>query len=77
MCHMNFVIDLTHQSLWLSGRALEQGIQRLTFDSSWGIRMFSLSHASDKTKNIFLYSLLSSKLTISLILFTNCCYNLP
>ena len=28
MCHMNFVIDLTHQSLWLSGRALEQGIQR-------------------------------------------------
>ena len=28
MCHMNFVIDLAHQSLWLSGRALEQGIQR-------------------------------------------------
>ena len=28
MCHMNFVIDLAHWSLWLNGRALEQGIQR-------------------------------------------------
>ena len=27
----------------------------LRFDSSWGIRIFSLSHARDKTKNIFLY----------------------
>ena len=30
VCHMNFVIDLelTIESLWLSGRALEHGIQR-------------------------------------------------
>ena len=27
----------------------------LRFDSSWGLRIFSLSHAQDKTKNIFLY----------------------
>ena len=26
----------------------------LRFDSSWGLRIFSLSHARDKTKNIFL-----------------------
>ena len=29
MCHMNFVIDLIPiESLWLSGRASEHGIQR-------------------------------------------------
>ena len=27
----------------------------LRFDSSWGLRIFSLSHAHDKAKNIFLY----------------------
>ena len=27
----------------------------LRFDSSWGLRIFSLSHARDKTKNIFLH----------------------
>ena len=27
----------------------------LRFDSLWGLRIFSLSHARDKTKNIFLY----------------------
>ena len=27
----------------------------LRFDSSWGLRVFSLSHACDKTKNIFPY----------------------
>ena len=27
----------------------------LRLDSSWGLRSFSLSHARDKTKNIFLY----------------------
>ena len=26
----------------------------MRFDSSWGIGIFSLSHARDKTKNIFL-----------------------
>ena len=33
----------------------------LRFDSSWGLRIFSLSHARDKTKNIFLYFLLVFK----------------
>ena len=46
--------------MWLSGRALEPKV--------WGsIPDFSLSHARDKTKNIFLSSLPSSKLTISTI----------
>ena len=43
----------------------------LRFDSSWELRIFSLSHARDKTiKPSFSISLLSLKLTISLILFT-------
>ena len=37
----------------------------LRFDSSWGLRIFSLSHARQKTS--FSISLPSSKLTISLI----------
>ena len=49
-CHMNFVIDLlTRKSLWCEG---------LRFDSSWGLRIFSLAHARDKMKNIFLYMLI-------------------
>ena len=52
--------SLTVESMWLSGRALEPKV--------WGsIPDFSLSHARDKTKNIFLSSLPSSKLTISTI----------
>ena len=40
----------------------------LIFDSSWEIRIFSLSHARDKTKTkSFSISLPCSKLTISLI----------
>ena len=31
------------------------------FDSSWELRMFSLSHARDKTKNIFFYFLTGLK----------------
>ena len=42
--------------------------ESLRFDSSWELRIVSLSHARDKTKNVF-YFLLSSKLTIFLILF--------
>ena len=41
--------------------------ESLRFDSSWELRIVSLSHARDKTKNVF-YFLLSSKLTIFLIL---------
>ena len=40
----------------------------LIFDSSWEIRIFSLSHARDKTKKkSFSISLPCSKLTIALI----------
>ena len=40
-----------HQSLESDG---------LRFDSSWGLRVFPLSHACDKMKNIFLYVLIWS-----------------
>ena len=42
--------------------------ESLRFDSSWELRIISLSHARDKTKNVF-YFLVSSKLTIFFILF--------
>ena len=44
----------TVESLWLSGRASECQSEGLRFDSSWGLRIVSLSHARDRTKNIFL-----------------------
>ena len=50
-CHMNFVIDLAHSSLCgsvVEHRSAES--EGLRFDSLWGIRTFSLSHARDKTK---------------------------
>ena len=55
-CHRNFVIDLAHRSLcgsMVEHRSVES--EGLRFDSLWGLRIFSLSHARDKTKNIFLY----------------------
>ena len=55
-CHMNFVIDLAHRSLcgsMVEHRSVES--EGLGFDSLWGLRIFSLSHARDKTKNIFLH----------------------
>ena len=39
----------------LSGRVSERGIRRSEVHSSWGLRIFSLSHARDKTKNISLF----------------------
>ena len=55
--HMNFVIDLAHRGVsvaeWLEHRSAES--EGLRFDSSWGLRIFSLSYASDKTKNLFLH----------------------
>ena len=51
--------SLTVEFLWLSGRASERGIR---FNSSWGLRIFSLSHAREKTgkkasfSNLFLFS---------------------
>ena len=55
-CHMNFVIDLAYREV--SGSVVEHRnaeSEGLRFDSSWGLRNFSLSHARDKTKNILLY----------------------
>ena len=50
--HMNFVIDLAHR-----GVSVAQGLEHrsaesegLRFDSSWRLRIVSLSHARDKTK---------------------------
>ena len=34
----------------------------LRFDSSWGLGIFSVSHADDKTKNIFLYFFIGLKI---------------
>ena len=49
---MNFVIDLALRGVsvdqWLEHRSAES--EGLRFDSSWGLRIFFLSHASDKTK---------------------------
>ena len=65
---MNFVIDLAHRGVsvaqWLEHRSAE--CEDLRFNSSWGLRIFSLSHARDKTKNIFLC--LSAPLSSSKIL---------
>ena len=49
---MNFVMDFTHRrafvAQWLEHRSAESA--GLRFDSSWGLRIFSWSHARDKTK---------------------------
>ena len=57
MCDMNFVIDLTHcgvsEAQWLEHESTRS--KGLRFDSSWGLRIFSLSHACNKMKKtIFL-----------------------
>ena len=55
-CHMNFVIDLVHRRVCFSvveHRSAES--KGLRFVSSWRLRIFSISHARDKTANIFLY----------------------
>ena len=39
----------------LSGRVSERESEGLRFISSWGLRIFSLYHARDKTKNISLF----------------------
>ena len=56
--HMNFVIDLVHRRVCFSvveHRSAES--KGLRFVSSWRLRIFSISHARDKTANIFLYFL--------------------
>ena len=62
---MNFVKDI--KSLCLSDRASERGFRRSEVRLLMGTQNFSLSHARDKKKNIFLNSLPSSKLIFSTI----------
>ena len=54
-CHMNFVKDLAHRGVsvdqLLEHRSAES--ESLRFDSSWGLKIFSLSHARDKTKKTY------------------------
>ena len=51
-CHMNFVIDLAHRGgSVVEHRSTES--KGLRFDSLWGLRIFSLSHARDETKKHF------------------------
>ena len=54
MCRKNFGIVLAHCSLCgsvVEHRSAES--KGLSFDSSWGLKSFSLSHACDQTKNTF------------------------
>ena len=67
---MNFVIDLTHRGVsvaqWLDHRNAES--EGLRFDTSWGPRIFSLSHARDKTKkHLSLYKIIATIL-LSIVL---------
>ena len=52
---MNFVIDLAHSGVsvaqWLEHRSAES--EGLRFDFSWILKIFSLSHARDKTKKTY------------------------
>ena len=52
---MNFVIDRAHRGVsmaqWLEHRSAES--EGLRFNFSWGLRIFSLSHARDKTKKTY------------------------
>ena len=49
---MNFIIDLAHCGVlvadWLGHQSVES--EGLRFNSSWGLRIFSLSHTHDKMK---------------------------
>ena len=45
---------MKYYNLLPSGRSSERKSEGLRFDSSWGLRIFSLSHARDMTENIFL-----------------------
>ena len=52
-CHMNFVIDLAHR-----GVSKAQWLEHLRFDSSWGLRIFYLAHAREKTEKKTSFSIL-------------------
>ena len=56
VCHINFVIDLAHRSL--CGSVVEHHSaesEELRLNCSWELKIFSSSHACDKTENIFLF----------------------
>ena len=50
-CHMNFVKDLSHRGVSVAQQLehLSAESEDLRFDSSWRLRIFSMSHARDKT----------------------------
>ena len=52
-CHMNFVIKLADR-----GVSKAQWLEHLRFDSSWGLRIFYLAHARDKTEKKTSFSIL-------------------
>ena len=62
-CQMNLVIDLAHRRVpviqWYEHRSAES--DGLRFDSSWGAKIFSLSNARERMKNIFLYFITEPK----------------
>ena len=69
-CHMNFIIDLTHCSL--CGSAIEHWnteSKGLRFNSSWGLKIFSLFHAHNKMK-IFRYIFTELKNLPSLLFYS-------
>ena len=69
---MNFVIDLADRRVCCSVvEHWSMESKGLRFDSSWGQRIFSLSHVRDKTKNIFLISFQAQNLPSLLFLSTN------
>ena len=51
-CHMNFLIDFAHNVVscgsFVEHRSTES--EGLRFNSSWGLGIFSLSHACEKTE---------------------------
>ena len=55
---MNFIMGVAYHRVsvapWKEHWDRES-TEDLRFDSSWGLRIFSLSHACDKMKNTFLY----------------------
>ena len=77
--HMNFVIDLVHRRVCFSvveHRSAES--KGLRFVSSWRLRIFSISHARDKTANIFLYFFTEIKTyTLSYSIYMQFFYFLP
>ena len=69
-CHMNFLIDFAHNVVSCGSFVEHHSTESegLRFNSSWGLGIFSLSHACHKTeKHLSLFFLPSSKLTIPLI----------